>query len=83
MLDIFRLGPVHGSTLRIQRTMKIEAALTLGKKKKGTCRYENSGLGAAVSTLYVRNSAIEGKPPMTHASGSRRSRRETRPSKGF
>ena len=43
--------------------MKIEVTLTLGKETKGTYRYENVEPDAAVSTLYVRKSAVEGKPP--------------------
>jgi hypothetical protein len=43
--------------------MKIEVTLAIGKETKGTYRYENAEPDAAVSTLYVRKSAIEGKPP--------------------
>ena len=43
--------------------MKIEVTLAIGKETKGTYRYENVEPDAAVSTLYVRKSAIEGKPP--------------------
>jgi hypothetical protein len=43
--------------------MKIEITLKLGKETKGTYRYETDEAEAAVSSLYVRKSSIEGKPP--------------------
>ena len=45
--------------------MKIEIKLAIGKKTKGTYRYEAEP-DAAITTLYVRKSAFDGEnPPQT------------------